>query len=206
MREKHKVAINGILRVYDMVKAVREFSKQDTGDFTTVSLDDVVKNSLLLSPQIRTENIKLTEEVEPGLMVHGNKVQLENVLVNLIGNGTHAVGKNDLANRRFWLKVYRKNDDKVRIEFEDNGYGIPPGKDPKRGVEFREAIFMDFVTTKASSTNTGMGLSHCRKTIDRHKGRIWAESEGEGKGAKFVIELPLWKDEVNDDENKNSGS
>ncbi|MCX7661698.1 MAG: ATP-binding protein, partial [Candidatus Omnitrophica bacterium] len=54
-----------------------------------------------------------------------------------------------------------------------------------------EDIFLDFVTTKASSVGTGLGLAISRKIINRHKGKIWAESEGENKGAVFHIELPI---------------
>jgi len=68
------------------------------------------------------------------------------------------------------------------IEFKDNGYGIP-----KRLLE---DIFLDFVTTKGSSEGLGMGLSRARKIIALHKGKIWAQSEGEGKGASIFVELP----------------
>ncbi|MDD5513482.1 MAG: HAMP domain-containing sensor histidine kinase, partial [Candidatus Omnitrophica bacterium] len=74
----------------------------------------------------------------------------------------------------------------VRISFGDNGYGIKK--------EMLEIIFTPFTTTKASSEGTGMGLYNAKKIVERHKGKIWAESQGPGKGAVFVIELPIAKD------------
>ncbi len=60
-------------------------------------------------------------------------------------------------------------------------------------------IFAPFVTTKASTEGKGMGLRNAQSFIKRHNGRIWAESEGEGKGAAFIIELPIAKDVTEED-------
>jgi len=88
--------------------------------------------------------------------------------------------------KKITLKLEQVNSDLVRISFTDTGCGIKK--------ELLPIIFSPFTTTKASSEGTGMGLYNAKKIIDRHKGRIWAESEGENKGAAFFIELPLAKD------------
>ena len=69
------------------------------------------------------------------------------------------------------------------IEFKDNGYGIKK--------ELLEDIFLDFVTTKASTEGAGMGLARVRKIIQAHNGKVWAESEGQNQGACVYAELPL---------------
>jgi signal transduction histidine kinase len=74
----------------------------------------------------------------------------------------------------------RKKDNNIRIEFIDNGPGIPPDVMPK--------IFDPFFTTKEGGT--GLGLSVSYGIVQEHGGRIWAESEP-GKGATFFVELPL---------------
>jgi signal transduction histidine kinase len=56
-----------------------------------------------------------------------------------------------------------------------------------------EAIFAAFVTSKASTEGSGMGLFYAKKVTTRYGGKIWAESEGEGKGATFIVELPIAK-------------
>ena len=92
------------------------------------------------------------------------------------------------------LKAERSNEDSVIISFGDNGYGIKK--------EMLEIVFTPFTTTKASSEGTGMGLYNAKKIIERHKGEIWAESEGENKGAVFFIKLSLAKGITLDEFNK----
>jgi len=106
------------------------------------------------------------------------------VLVILANNSLHAMKY--VKERKINLKVEPVNQDSIRIAFSDSGYGIKK--------ELLPIIFSPFTTTKASSEGTGMGLYNAKKIIDRHKGKIWAESEGEGKGAFFYIELPIAKD------------
>ena len=98
-----------------------------------------------------------------------------------------------LKEKKVSLKVDTINRDRLRIYFSDNGYGIKK--------EMLEIIFTPFTTTKASTEGTGMGLYNAKKIIERHKGKIWAESEGLGKGATFIIELPIAKD-INPEELK----
>jgi signal transduction histidine kinase len=69
----------------------------------------------------------------------------------------------------------------VRLEFEDDGPGIP--------AEVRDRVFEPFYTTKPVGQGTGLGLSLTHGIIERHAGRIWVES-GAGTGTRFVIEVP----------------
>ena len=86
------------------------------------------------------------------------------------------------AGRRIELRVYHNSPKTILIEFSDNGCGMKP--------EMLEDVFLDFVTTKPSSENLGMGLSRVRKIVALHKGKAWAASEGQGKGSTFFVELP----------------
>jgi signal transduction histidine kinase len=76
---------------------------------------------------------------------------------------------------------------RVRLEFEDEGPGIPP--------EMRDRVFEPFFTTKPVGQGTGLGLSLSHGIIERHGGRIWVESLA-GTGSRFVIELPIGGIEV----------
>lgn len=173
-----------LLRISKMIKAIREFSGQTKGEFTLLNMDDVLETCLeIMAPQFKYEGIIFTKEITPGLMVEGNKIHLEEVFVNIASNAMHAIKHNQKKEKELSLKVHKNTPKTLAIEFKDNGYGI------KR--EMLEDIFLDFVTTKASSEGTGMGLGRVRKIVENHGGKIWAQSEGEGKGAEFFIELPL---------------
>jgi signal transduction histidine kinase len=105
------------------------------------------------------------------------------VLANLSDNAIHAILGTEEKEKRIILKVEIPSQDFIRIILKDNGYGITEEK--------IRSIFAPFVTTKASTEGRGMGLYNCRRIIERHKGKIWAESEGKSKGAAFIIELPI---------------
>jgi signal transduction histidine kinase len=105
-----------------------------------------------------------------------DRIQIQQVLINLIRNGIEAMdsvpGENVLR-----LGV-RRADDVVQAEVVDAGPGVA---NPDR-------IFEPFFTTKGNGM--GMGLAICRSIIESHGGRLWAE-RGEPRGAKFVFTLPL---------------
>ena len=175
--------INNLGRISKMIKAIREFSKQNTGEFSILDMEETADFALSIAgPQIKYEKVNFNKEIELGITVKGNKIYLSEALINLIVNSLHAVkGKPDWQGE-ISLKV-KKNKNKGLMELSDNGYGIKK--------ELLEDIFLDFVTTKGSQEGTGMGLARVRKIIELHKGRTWAESEGENKGTSFFVELPL---------------
>ena len=106
---------------------------------------------------------------EETIWLRTNKVELEQVLVNLATNSIQAINEAPQQNpREITFKAYRVDTHILRIDFSDTGSGIKK--------ELLEDIFLDFVTTKASSVGTGLGLSISRKIMQRHKGKIWAES------------------------------
>jgi len=172
-----------LARISKLIKSVREFSSQTTGEFSLLIMDEVIEGFLdIVSPQIKYEGIIFNKEIEWGIPVEGNKIHLEEVLVNIFINALHAV-KYNKGPKIITLKVYRNSPKSFLIVFQDNGYGIEKA--------LLEDIFLDFVTTKASTEGTGMGLARVRKIVENHGGRIWAESEGKGKGATFYVELPI---------------
>ena len=170
-------------RMDKMIKAIREFSSQAGTDFAPTYFNDVVDSCrLIVEPQLKEEGIACLIEVQPGLVFNGNKILMEEVMINLVVNSIYAIKQRDGGQGQVCLKAYRK-DSFIYIELKDNGIGIKSS--------MLEDIFLDFVTTKPTTDGLGMGLSRARKIIAMHKGKIWAESEGEGKGAAIFIELPV---------------
>ena len=114
------------------------------------------------------------------IIIDGDPHRLQQVLDNIIGN---AIKQTDKEHRKIWVtsKVSPTN---ISIIISDNGAGIEPKN--------LEVIFEQFVSipTEFSATGTGIGLYLCQKTLEAHCGKITAKSEGLGRGATFIIELP----------------
>jgi signal transduction histidine kinase len=109
--------------------------------------------------------------------VTGDRVQLQQLILNLLLNGIEAMDPVTDRSKRLLIRSMR-DDDSVLVEIRDSGVGL---KDP-------DTVFDAFFTTK--QTGMGMGLAICRSIVQAHNGRLWATS-GEGPGATFSFTLPL---------------
>ena len=110
--------------------------------------------------------------------VHGDRVQLQQVVLNLMLNALEAMGSVEAGPRELLIST-RQNHTGVLVAVHDSGPGIDP--------EHLDRVFNSFYTTKPSGT--GMGLSICRSIIDAHGGRLWAEAN-EPRGTIFQFTLP----------------
>jgi C4-dicarboxylate-specific signal transduction histidine kinase len=130
-----------------------------------------------LTPELRRDGVNLQLALDDGdARVRGDRVLLEQVLVNLIHNAMHAMqgsprGRIDLASRRV--------DQGVRITVTDAGPGIPP--------EQLDQIFAPFFTTRPDGL--GLGLNICRTIVEAHGGSMSVENPA-GGGAAFSFTLP----------------
>ena len=119
-----------------------------------------------------------TRLAEGLLPVQGDRVQLQQVVLNLILNAVEAMGSVEEGARELLIST-EQDQTGVLVAVRDSGPGIDP--------EHLERVFEAFYTTKPSGT--GMGLSICRSIIDAHGGRLWAEAN-EPRGAVFQFTLP----------------
>ena len=111
--------------------------------------------------------------------VEGDRVQLQQVVLNLVLNAVEAMSSVDTSARELSIRTEQNEPSGVLVAVRDSGPGIDPAH-VKR-------VFDPFYTTK--TTGTGMGLSICRSIIDAHGGRLWADAN-ESPGAVFVFTLP----------------
>jgi signal transduction histidine kinase len=111
--------------------------------------------------------------------VTGDRVQLQQVLLNLMLNGCDAMANNDSSERRLLIASELENS-AVRVSVTDRGGGIP-----EKNLEH---VFERFFTTKKEGM--GLGLSVCHTIIDAHRGKIWATNNA-GCGATFHFRLPI---------------
>ena len=114
------------------------------------------------------------------LQVLGDRVQLQQVILNLIDNAIEAMNAVSDDSRVLHLKTEPKDGENVRITVQDSG--------PEIDAENTERIFDRFFSTK--SQGMGMGLSICRSIVEAHGGRLWVET-GSHRGSVFLISLPV---------------
>src|SRR6476661_483276 len=117
-------------------------------------------------------------ELARDLPLVGDRVQLQQVMMNLITNSIDAVKEAD-GTRELAIKSQRAEDDQLTVCVSDTGVGLPPHQS--------DQIFNTFFTTKPNGT--GMGLSICRSIVESHSGRLWA-TDNSPRGASFHLVLP----------------
>ena len=135
-----------------------------------------------LKPNADAKNVALSfEEPADPVMLTGDQMQLENAIKNLVDNSIHYTPQGS-------IKVTLTSDGNlVRFVTEDTGVGITP--------EDMQHLFTEgghgAESQKVNVDSTGFGLYIVKNIIEAHGGKVWAESEGAGKGSKFIVEIPV---------------
>jgi two-component system, LuxR family, sensor kinase FixL len=179
-REAVESVISDGMRASDVIQRIRALSRKT--DLQTMQLDinDVIDDVVRLVGRVALDHhVLLRLELAPTLPpVLGDRVQLQQVIINLVMNGMEAMA--GVADRARGLTIRSRHEDgQVLIEVQDAGVGIEP--------ENVDILFNAFFTTKPDGM--GMGLSICRSIIEAHGGRIRA-SRNAGAGATFRFTLP----------------
>jgi len=186
-RHDLEIINEGAQRVAGIVKKLLVFARQAKPEQRYVNINELIRNTLeLRAYELSANNIKVALQLTRDMpMTIADPGQLQQVFLNLIINAETEM-KQAHDKGRLTIKTEKMNGT-MRITFKDTGPGIPK--------ENLETIFDPFFTTREVGQGTGLGLSVCHGIITAHNGRIWAESEP-GKGASFVIELPLVTEET----------
>ena len=181
-REALSCVVRDADRAKDIVGRVRDHIKKAPPRREPFDLNEAVREALALvrSAIARNKiavNTHLMDELVP---VQGDRVQLQQVVVNLILNAVEAMSSEEKGARELSIRIEQgQADGGVLVQVRDSGPGIDPGN--------VERVFEPFYTTKISGV--GMGLSICRSIINSHGGRLWAEAN-EPRGAVFQFTLP----------------
>jgi PAS domain S-box-containing protein len=181
-RETARRMIRDGHRAADVVTRLRAlFGKKDTTS-ESVNLNDATREVIALS---RTELQRARVTVRPELAddlppVTGDRVQLQQVILNLLLNARDAMSDVHDRPRQVVIHTDRDGDDRVRLAVSDVGVGFP-----SRDVDH---LFDAFYTTK--SGGMGIGLSISRSIVEGHRGRMWA-SPNDGPGATFAFSIPV---------------
>ena len=169
-------------RAGDIIRHLRDFVSKESDNKQPLVLDDVIKElDVLLGSELKRSKVKLEHHLDcRECKVMANKVQIEQVLVNLIRNSIEAIQGLQKNTGRVILKTQLLEDRTIEVSVTDNGPGIDAGMINK--------LFNPFQTSKTSGM--GIGLSISRSIIEDHGGRIWADEQRQN-GALFAFSLPL---------------
>jgi two-component system, LuxR family, sensor kinase FixL len=168
-------------RANQVVRNLRSLFSKGTADKQPLPLDALVHDVLsVVARDAQRRNVSIRVDLaSPVPRVCGDRVQLQQVLLNLLVNAFDALGTVADRPREVTVRVRRLGAEEVQLDVSDTGPGI--------AADALESLFDSFVTTKASGM--GMGLSVSRSIVRAHEGRIWAENNPDG-GATFHVVLP----------------
>lgn len=157
------------------------FSKREFAPEPLDLNDAVCEVIALLSSDLQRDRIALTTELADNLSeVTGDRIQLQQVVLNLVRNASEAMADVTKAPRELTITTEMDERNDVRLAVRDTGVGLSPD-----GID---SLFDAFHTTK--SGGMGIGLYVCRSIIGRHNGRLWAEANRDGPGATFSFTIP----------------
>jgi signal transduction histidine kinase len=177
-------ALEGIDRMSKMISGLAAYSKigTHTREFTMVDLEEILKQVKAgLNKSIEESNAEINHDPLP--QIDGDETLLVQLFQNLIGNAIK-FRKKDVPPRVHISSELKEKEWLFGVH--DNGFGISP--------EFHDRIFVIFqrLHTREEFAGTGLGLSVCKKIVERHGGRIWVESQP-GEGSTFYFTLPAIK-------------
>jgi two-component system sensor kinase FixL len=165
----------------DIISHLQSFVRKDDSRFETVALAKVVRDAIALGHNVIAQSgAHFQTQIAGGLpAVHGDSVQLLQVVLNLIVNACESMNGIPKSNRRLIMQLKQAAHDRLELLVTDCGVGLP--------VDNKERLFEPFFTTKEKGL--GLGLTISRSIATAHGGRLWGENNPEG-GATFHLELP----------------
>jgi signal transduction histidine kinase len=173
--------INDGCRASDVVRRVRALANKTDIEKVPLDVNNVVREAIaLVQRELSNHGVSLRTEFAPGLpTIMGDRVQLQQVIINLVMNGIEAMQPVMARPRELVIRSGQDETQYVRVSVKDCGIGI--------SADSANRLFNAFFTTKSSGL--GMGLSICRSIVEAHGGRLSA-CPNEGPGATFQFILP----------------
>jgi PAS domain S-box-containing protein len=171
-----------VQRAADILHRIRAMAMRAAPSKTLIELNPVIDEAVLfLRHELTRHNIEARLQLEPKLKPFlGDRVQLQQVIVNLGVNAIQAMAAEGHVTRILSIRTIQMPDGSRRIEVEDTGPGMEP--------DVQARLFDGFFTTK--SNGMGIGLAICRSIIESHGGQITAGNRDDQPGARFIIDLP----------------
>jgi PAS domain S-box-containing protein len=169
-------------RAAEIVRRIRDFSKKTSSQKGDLEINEAILEIMILTRAAMSEHsVLVTMQLSEGLPpILGDRVQLQQVMLNLIMNAIEAMSEVTEGSRELLISTGEVEPGGVLVAVSDSGPGLPQASLAR--------IFEAFYTTKSSGL--GMGLSICRTIVEAHGGRLWA-TPNEPHGAVFCVTLPI---------------
>jgi len=182
-RETARRTIRDGNRASDVVTRLRAMFTKKEFTLEPLDLNDATREVIALSSNdLQRHRVVLHSELADSLpLVAGDRIQLQQVIVNLVRNAADAMVDVHDRPRQLLIRTECDDGDRVRLTVRDVGMGLPP--------QNANTLFDAFCTTK--SGGMGIGLFVSRSIIERHRGRLWAEPNDDAPGATFSFTTPL---------------
>jgi signal transduction histidine kinase len=177
MEQLTKVAAQA-KRAGDIIRRLREFFRGATMDMTPLPIAEPVRDMLaLLADEIGRTGAAVEVDVPDHLTVLADRLQIEQVLLNLIRNSLEALADTPREDRKIQVSAAQSASSAIEVTIRDTGTGIAP--------HILERLFEPFVT--ASSAGMGLGLTISRSIVQAHGGKLWAETGSPGAVLRFTL-------------------
>jgi two-component system sensor kinase FixL len=182
IREILKDIVDDDKRAGEVIHRLRGLLKKGSPEFRALDLNETVGEvARLVSGDALVRGVSIQLALAPGLPpVRGDRVPLQQVVLNLVLNGMDAMRSSSPEDRNLVLQTLRESSTVVRVAVRDSGVGVGEGD--------RDLMFQAFYTTKTDGM--GMGLAIARSIVEAHGGRLEAHSNLSG-GATFSFTLPI---------------
>jgi PAS domain S-box-containing protein len=166
----------------DVIARIRTLLKKGEQVKTRINANKIIRAMVaLVEADARRHNVSVRTKLAANLpLVSGDRVQLQQVLLNLVVNALDAMSTVDNGPRILQIETGRIRNEAIQIAVQDSGVGL--------NAQNQERLFEAFYTTKPQGL--GMGLSISRSIVESHGGRLWAMAN-EGPGATFRFTLPI---------------
>jgi C4-dicarboxylate-specific signal transduction histidine kinase len=173
--------IQGATRASEVIVRIRSMINKATPERVRVQINETIEETVALADsQAQRNNVSVVLDLAPELPeVLGDRIQLQQVILNLVMNGIEAMTRVTDRQRRLLIQSQKQKDSRVCVSVQDTGIGVNP--------DVMSRLFEPFFTTR--SQGMGMGLPISRSIIEAHGGKLWAESTV-SQGSTFQFTLP----------------
>jgi PAS domain S-box-containing protein len=189
-RETAKRTIRDGNRASDVITRLRALFSKEELTLELLDLNEVTREVIALSlSDLQRNRVALQSELAEDLpTITGDRIQLQQVILNLLRNASDAMVGVDDRPRQLLIRTEREDENRARMRVRDTGVGVDP--------ESRNKLFDALYTTKADGM--GIGLSVSRSIIESHHGRLWVEPNDGRPGATFSFSIPSRPESVTD--------